>query len=437
LYLEGDVSAIDDPRRLPERTEVVVIGGGIVGVCTALLLAEKGVPVVLCEKGRIAGEQSSRNWGWIRKAGRDPRELQLMIESAAMWRDIAGRLGEDIGYGIRGISYLAETEEELAKHEDWLDACQGFDHGSRLLSPQETDDLLKRNDRQFAGALYTASDASAEPGLAVPAMARLATRCGATIVENCAVRSVERSGGRVRAVVTEQGEIACQTVVLAGGVWSRTFLENLGLGLPQLAIKSSVMRTTAGPEVTAGALGATGASLRRRIDGGYTIARSGAAEFQIVPAAFRHLRAFLPVLAERWRIMKLRVGPEFFGPLGHHRWKADEISPFEQVRVMDPTPDRKLLQNVLASAKQLHPRLEGVEIAETWGGLIDVMPDEVPVIDEPAGWDGLVIATGLSGHGFGIGPGVARLVVQHIGGEAPMVDMAPFALSRFSRRGKA
>ncbi len=431
------MSVATESRSLPASTQVVVIGGGIVGVCTALFLAERGIPVVLCEKGRIAGEQSSRNWGWIRKAGRDNRELQLMIESAAMWRALAPRLGEDIGYGIRGTTYLATNETELQKHETWLAENAGFDHGARLLSPQETDDLLKRNDRQFAGALHTPSDATAEPGLAVPAMARYARRLGAIVLEGCAVRSIERSAGKVRAVVTEHGEIACQSVVLAGGVWSRTFLENLGLSLPQLAVKSSVMRTTPGPEVIAGTVGATAASLRRRADGGYTIARSGAAEFQLVPAAFRHFLDFLPILADRWQIMKIRLGPEFFGPLGRHRWKADEVTPFEQVRVMDPTPDRRLLDKVLASAKALHPRLDGVEIAETWGGLIDVMPDEIPVVDEPPGWSGLVIATGLSGHGFGIGPGVAKLVVQHIHGETPLVDMKPFAYRRFSGKAAA
>ncbi|WP_306030590.1 FAD-binding oxidoreductase [Stappia sp. MMSF_3263] len=427
----------DDSRPLPEKTQVVVIGGGIVGVCTALYLAEKGIPVVLCEKGRIAGEQSSRNWGWIRKAGRDNRELQLMIESAVLWNELAPRLGEDIGYGIRGTTYLAANETELARHETWLTENSDFAHGSTLLSPQQTDDLLKRNDRQFAGALHTPSDATAEPALAVPAMARYAERLGATILEGCAVRSIERSAGKVRAVVTERGEIACQTVVLAGGVWSRTFLENLGLSLPQLAVKSSVMRTTPGPEVIAGAVGATNASLRRRADGGYTIARSGAAEFQLVPAAFRHFANFLPILADRWRIMKIRLSGDFFGPLGRQRWQADEVTPFEQVRVMDPAPDRQLLNKVLAGAKALHPRLDGVEIAETWGGLIDVLPDEIPVVDEPPGWSGLVIATGLSGHGFGIGPGVAKLVVQHIEGETPLVDMRPFAFSRFSKKAAA
>ncbi|MBN9672447.1 NAD(P)/FAD-dependent oxidoreductase [Roseibium aggregatum] len=423
-----------EKTELPERVEIAVIGGGIVGICTALYLAEAGHSVVVCEKGVVGGEQSSRNWGWIRKAGRDNRELQLMIESARLWQEIVDELDEDIGYGKRGTTYLAVNDAELHEHETWLEKNRDFDHGSVLLNAQQTDDFLHRNDRKFVGALHTPSDATAEPKLAVPAISRLAQKRGAVILENCAVRSIEREAGRVSAIVTEHGEIRCQKVVLAGGAWSRTFLENMGIAFPQLAVKSSVMRTTPGPEVVAGAVGATDASLRRRADGGYTIAKSGAAEFEIVPAAFRYFVDFLPVIAERWRIMTLKVGPGFFGPMGRHRWSASDVTPFEQMRVMSPQPNLKLLNKVLANAKRLHPRLEDVQIAETWGGLIDVMPDEIPVIDEPAGWDGLLIASGLSGHGFGIGPGVARLAVQTLKNERPLVDPVPFRLGRFGGR---
>ena len=424
-------------QSFPGKTSVVIIGGGIVGVTAALFLAERGVPVVLCEKGRIAGEQSSRNWGWIRKANRDERELPLMIESARLWSRIVSDLDSDIGYGVRGTTYLAQTDADIARHQDWLDKTKHFQLDSTLLSASETDALLGQTGRRFKGALHTPSDATAEPKLAVPAMARRAASLGAIILDNCAVRLIERQAGKISAVVTERGEIACESVILAGGVWSRTFLENMDLDLPQLAVKSSVMRTTAAPEIVAGTAGAERASLRRRQDGGYTIARSGAAEFQLIPAAFHHFTAFLPIIRERWRIMKIRAGSEFFGPLGRARWKADEMSPFERVRVMDPKPDQKLLANVLRDAKILHPQLADVSIAETWGGLIDVMPDELPVIDSPPGWQGLVLATGLSGHGFGIGPGVGLMAAQKVIGEPLLVDASNFKLARFNRKSAA
>ncbi len=425
------------PPSFPRQTDVVIIGGGIVGVTAAIYLAERGIPTVLCEKGRIAGEQSSRNWGWIRKTGRDLRELPLMIESARLWARLAPQLGANIGYGVRGTTYLAENEAEFAPHQAWQEAAKPFQLDTILLSASQTDSMLGRSDRRFAGAIHTPSDATAEPGLAVPAMARHAAKLGVTIVENCAVRLVERANGSVTGVVTEHGEISCRAAILAGGVWSRTFLENLGLNFPQLAVKSSVLRTTPAPEIVPGGLGATRASVRRRLDGGYTIARSGAAEFQLIPAAFRHFGAFLPVLRDRWRIMTIKAGRDFFGPLGSARWNADDETPFERTRVLDPKPDPRLLANVMEAARGLHPQLADARPAETWGGMIDVMPDEIPVVDTPSGWQGLLIASGLSGHGFGIGPGVGLLAAQITVGEAPLVDPAPFALSRFSRRATA
>src|SRR5580692_8909729 len=101
-----------DPS-MPASTHAVVIGGGIIGVCTAFFLARKGIPVVLCEKGEIAAEQSSRNWGWCRKMGRDPLEVPLAIEALRLWNNLNNLIGAESGFRRAGIVYLCRTEKDL------------------------------------------------------------------------------------------------------------------------------------------------------------------------------------------------------------------------------------------------------------------------------------------------------------------------------------
>lgn len=434
------MAAPDSPqpdRSIPSVADVVVIGGGIAGVSTAYYLARSGVRVVLCEKGRIAGEQSSRNWGWIRQQGRDLRELPLMIESMRCWHALVPELDEDIGFKVGGVTYLADNEKDLARHEAWLESVGPFQLGSRMLSPAEIDAMLGRTDRRFLGALHTASDARAEPAKAVPAIARAAERLGATILTSTAVRSIDRQGGKIAGVITEHGRIACQSVVLAGGAWSRPFLENIGIALPQLAVRSSVQRTTAAPRLSESTFGGVRASIRPRLDGGYTVARSGAAQFDIIPAAFTHFWAFAPTLWAQWRIMKIRFGRPFFDAWGQRRWREDQMSPFEAVRVLDPTPDGALLDDVMRTAKQLYPQLATAEPVERWAGMIDVMPDEVPALGPVEAVPGLFLATGLSGHGFGIGPGLGYAMAQMVRGEPTVVDLSALRYSRFKEPGAA
>jgi glycine/D-amino acid oxidase-like deaminating enzyme len=407
--------------------EVVVIGGGVAGVSCAWFLAKAGVPVVLCEKGRVAGEQSSRNWGWIRKQGRDPRELPASILALRLWEEIAAEIGEDIGWHKRGVTYLGETPDDLSHFETWLSHAREQQLDSRLLSAAETDDLLGQTGRRFKGALFTPSDARA-----VPALARAAERAGATILEGCAVRSLDTEAGRVRHVLTERGPIACRVVVLAAGAWCSLFLRHLGVELPQLKVKASVQRTAPAPLITQSAVGATRAAFRRRQDGGYTIARSGASTFDVTPAALRHFRAFLPALRASWGDIRLRVGRPFVEELTTSvHWPVDRPGPFERHRVLDPTPDHALLDRVLRDAAELFPQLRGARSVERWAGMIEVTPDEIPVLGPVGGFEGLFLATGFSGHGFGLGPAAGYVMAQLTQGEAPVVDLRPFRLARF------
>jgi glycine/D-amino acid oxidase-like deaminating enzyme len=427
------VDPVASDETLPTRTGVVVIGGGIIGVCTAFSLAKKGVPVVVCEKGHIAGEQSSRNWGWVRKMGRDPREIPLAIEALRLWGDMNEAVGAETGYRNCGIIYLCKTQEDLAKKTAWLEAAQPYQLDTRLITGAEAKAKLPGLAGEWAGALYTESDGRGEPQMAAPAIAEAARRLGAGIVTQCAVRGIETKGGKISGVVTEKGRIACDVVVLAGGAWSSLFCGNNGIRLPQLKVLSSVMRTeplSGAPETSASG-GQFG--FRKRLDGGYNIGGWSANVFDLTWDTFKFLSDFMPAIRTQRDNVRLRVGRGFIEDWQIPRhWSLDETSPFERVRTLDPEPYQPILDGAKQAIGGAFPAFKDVRIAESWGGMIDVTPDIVPVISGVDSMEGFFIATGFSGHGFGIAPGAGRLMADLVTGDTPAVDPSEYRFSRFT-----
>ncbi|WP_371135446.1 NAD(P)/FAD-dependent oxidoreductase [Frigidibacter sp.] len=427
-------SPVTHAATLPAACDVAVIGGGVIGVMTALFLARAGQKVVLLDKGRIAGEQSSRNWGWIRQQGRDPAELPMMIEARRIWQDLAAEVGPGLGYRQAGVMYLAGSEAQAAKYEGWLPHAAAHGIDTRMLSRAEMQAMVP-NAAGWTAALWTASDGQAEPWAAVPLLARLAADAGVMIREACAVRALDMAAGRVAGVVTEAGRIACGRVVLAGGAWSGLFARAHGVHLPQLSVRSTVAATQVLPEVFPGAASDKSFAFRRRADGRYTLAPGSFHEFFIGPDAFRHLRAFIPQI--RADISGTRFLP--LAPKGYpdawttpRKWDASRPGPFEALRVLDPAPNARIVEQIRAKFAAAFPSLGAVRIDCAWAGMIDTMPDVVPVIDHAAAVPGLTIATGMSGHGFGIGPGVGRVVADLVQGKGPGHDLSRFRLTRFA-----
>lgn len=428
-----DKSQVCFRDQLPPSVDVIVIGAGIIGMATAWFLIQRGVSTLVCEKGRVAGEQSSRNWGWVRQQGRDPAELPIMMESIRIWDDLARDTGEDLGFTREGVLYLASSDRDLAEFEHWLEVARQHQLDTRMLTGTQVEGLIRAGQPGWSGALYTPSDGRAEPFLAVPALARAVHREGGCIAENCAARVVETEAGKISGVVTEKGRVRANSVVCAGGAWSSLFLRNIGIDFPQLTVRACVARTKNAPDVYAGNAASEGLAFRRRMDGGYTIALADFHEHLISVDSFRYLRSFLPSLRASWSHTRLRLSRAFMDQSGYPgSWSGDDSTPFEKTRVLNPIPPGRVMGKMHSRMSRELPALAGIDFVESWAGMIDSTPDVVPVIDAVEHMPGLFLASGFSGHGFGIGPGAGRVIADLVLGRKVEYDLSRFRLSRFS-----
>jgi glycine/D-amino acid oxidase-like deaminating enzyme len=418
---------------MEREADALVIGGGVVGCAAAYYLACRGARVVLVERGEIAGEQSGKNWGFVRQQGRDPVEVPLMIEANRIWRGLEQELGADIEWVQGGNLALAATTERLGLFEDWLRIARRVGLDTRLVTPREIAEIVPGIQGRWVGGMYTPSDGHAEPVKATEAFRQAAVARGARVYTRCAALAIQTRSGEVSGVATEQGEVRTTRVVCAAGAWSSRLLRPLGLSLPQRWVRATVARTTPTPPVTrAGVWGPT-VAFRQRRDGSLNLAAGGGADHDVTLDSVRHLRLFFPNYWKNRRLFRFHVGRPLLRDLAR-AWPGSAVGrqPLTWDRDLETPPNPDKVRRSLSEFRRLFPALKDLAVIRSWAGYIDATPDLVPVLGEAPSPRGLVLATGFSGHGFAMGPIAGRLVAELIVDGKPSLDLDGFRLGRFA-----
>lgn len=364
-------------------TDVAIIGGGLIGAWTAFFLARRGRCVTLLEKGVVGAQSSGVNFGNLRLQGRFPGQYPLSLLSQALWEEFDTLIGEDCEFEQSGHLYLAYDEEEHARLEGYAQVSESHGLAIERLGAA---DLRRRwpwlGERAIA-ATFSARDATANPRLATPAIARAAVRHGAVIREDMRVSAVDRSGGSFMLTLADGGTLSCGTLVNSAGAWAREIAERFGETAPVFAAGPPQFVTEPFPFLI-------GPSVQA-IDGS---------------VIFRQIPRGNIILA------------------GYPRTAVDPVNN------RAPVPPTKTLAAMRALAR-VAPILAQCHVIRVWSGIEAYLPDMIPVIGPSETTPGLFHAFGFCGHGFQIGPGVGLCLSDMIVDGSTRTPLEPFSIERF------
>lgn len=411
--------------------DAIVIGGGIVGCAAAYYASLPGMRVLIVERDAPGSAQSGRNLGFVRQQNRDFRELDLMIGAIRIWRGIEAELGRAVGWRQGGNLSLAFNEVDLAARRDWQRrAIDEFGLDTRLLSATETHALVPQlaTDRGLVGAMYTPSDGKAEPARVTRAFFDAAVEAGVDVAFGQPVTRIDTSGGRVSGVVVGDRRYRARIVIVAAGAGSAALLRKLDLNLPQEMIRATVARTTARPDQQiATCVSGQQTGIRQDVDGAFIISVAGG-EYDLRLDLWRH---------KSWYDETRKSNPgaariDYLAPLKRlmPRKAVTPLADFPPSRD-NPRPEAFRVEQARLEFAQLFPVLADVTIETSWAGVIDTMPDVIPVLGAVDHIAGLLVATGFSGHGFGPGPMAGKVLAELTMGKTSSADISALSPMRF------
>ena len=394
--------------------DIVVVGGGIIGAACAFELAGRGASVTLLEKDELAAGASGRNLGYL-DTSKDPVLAPLARRSLERYAEISADPPTPFFLDDQPIGTLAVTIErdELDDLRAWAASAEAVgvrvervDDRLRELEPELSPDVLE--------AYLLHEGHRVDPLALTVCLGALARNAGATIRHHSPARRLVVRGDRVTGVVTDDGIVAADTVVLAAGPWSPAIARPLGVSLPIASARGWLVH--AAPERPL---------FRHWIQSG----------------ARRLLAGREPATASEPG--ELRLSMREFGEAGETRDVSPMIQPAPDGSVLTGTSrepsfaaepfDLDVPRIVAAQAARLVPALADAPVLSTWSGVRPISPDERPLL----GWvrEGLFVATGHGSEGVILGAGSAELAAALVLGAEPPLDPAPFDPARFDREG--
>jgi sarcosine oxidase subunit beta len=370
--------------------DVVVVGGGIVGLASAYSLAERGADVVVCEAGSLGGGSTDRAVGGIRAQFSTPVNVELSKAAMAVWDTFEADFGVDIAYRRPGYLFLAREADTAATFRDNVVMQQQRGVPSRLLDPEEaTEYCPELHAEAFVRASYAPTDGFADPHLALQAYSQAAGEAGAEVRTNTPVTDVRLDDGAVAGVEADGDRLDADYVVNAAGPWAREVGVMAGLELPVSPRRRQVLVVE--PE-------------------------------RPVPEA-------VPLTVDLDTGLYFRPERDGQAIVGGHFGASDpEADPDAYDGSYDLDWATEALERAADCAAYFGPESR---IRRGWAGLYAVTPDHHPVIEESC--PGFVNAVGFSGHGFQHAPATGQLVAELVlDGEASLVDIERLRGDRFA-----
>ncbi len=417
-----------------DKTDVLIIGGGAVGVCAAYYLREAGYGVTLVERGKIGSGASHGNMGlivpshsvplaapgvpvrglkwmfnpdspfyikprldpslirWLwefwkaSSEGRMRRAIPLIrdmsLQSLSLFDELDGLDGVDFDYHQRGVLAVYRTKEGLAEGEEERQLLSSYGLEIDELTSDGVAEALPGLELNALGGLHFRQDAHLTPGKFVRSLADHAVRRGVIVRTGSEVTGFTKDKGRIAAVHTTQGDIAAGEVVLTAGSWSPALGIVAGISLPIQPAK------------------------------GYSVTMRRPAEWPELPIMLAESRVAVTPMGDT-----LRIG----GTL--------------ELAGMDLSINRRRVAAILHALPRYLPSfdIDALEIVETWCGLRPCTPDGLPFLGRAPGVPNLIVAAGHAMIGVSLGPVTGKLVSQIVAEDPPGIDIDLLAVDRFAR----